>query len=354
VAPPTVAPPTVAPPIGEPGTPATPESPIKTPPASGVAVPTYRAEVPLFAALPAELRQADLAMLGNLHRRIGDETAANDQATRNAWARAIYADLDIRQGGIADARSEGHVSGLQAGTDLLASGNWRAGVYVGYLDGGADVSGNARGITARVGNNDLQSRYLGGYATWMEAGGFYADTVLQAGSHRYSVRPDLNPKASGKGSSLVASLEAGKALALADRWTLEPQAQLAYQKSSFDDVLIAGAGVRQDADSGWIGRLGVRIKGDFATGAGRLQPYARVNLYRASSGTDVATFIGPAAATRIASASGYSAAELAGGATLALNEALSLYGEIGHVFSIGGAAKVESSVQGSVGVKVRW
>lgn len=324
------------------------------------AVTAYRAEVPLFAALPAQLRQADIAMLGNLHRRVGDEAApatavaGSGDTGRQAWARAVYTDLDIHQDGVADVGSKGHVSGLQAGTDLFAAGNWRAGIYVGYLDGGADVSGNARGTSGRVGSNDLQSRYLGGYATWMDGSGWYADVVVQGGSHRYTVRPDLSLSASGKADSLTASIETGKAFALAGSWTIEPQAQLAWQRSSFDDVLIGGATVRQDAASGWIGRLGVRVKGDFATGAGRLQPYGRVNLYHAGSGTDVATFVGPAASTPIASATGYTSAEVAGGATLALSASTTLYGEVGHVFDVGGDARVKSSVQGSVGVRVAW
>ncbi|MDR6537243.1 autotransporter outer membrane beta-barrel domain-containing protein [Variovorax soli] len=341
----------------DPGIPSDPFTTVKLPLMLPIALPTYRAEVPLFAALPAQLRQGDLAMLGNLHRRIGDEDApvqGSDPAPRRAWARAIYSDLNIRQDGIAQAQSRGHVSGLQAGTDLLASGNWRAGLYLGFLDGSADVNGNARGTFGRVGANDLRSRYLGAYATWMDNSGLYADAIIQGGSHRYTVRPDGNPSAAGKGDSFTASIETGQAFALTERWTVEPQAQLIYQRAHFDAVPLAGAMVRQDADAGWIGRLGVRLKGDFATGAGRLQPYARVNLYRAGAGADIAEFVGPAGSTRFASASGYSAAEVAGGFTLALTQAASLYGELGRVFALGGDARVKSSVQGSAGVKLRW
>ena len=166
--------------------------------------------------------------------------------------------------------------------------------------------------------------------------------------------PDINPRVSGKASSFTASVEIGKPFALNERWSIEPQAQLAWQRSSFDDLVLGGARVQQDAASGWIGRLGVRVKGDIATGAGRLQPYARLNLYHASFGDDAATFIGPAGATVIASGGGYSAAEVAAGATLALTPATSLYGEIGHLWNIGGEASVKSSVQASLGIKVRW
>ena len=326
-----------------------------------ISVPTYRAEVPLFAALPAQLRQADLAMLGNLHRRVGDElapaagaAAGDPSGGRQAWARAIYSDLDIRQQGPAAADSQGHVSGVQAGTDLLANGGWRAGVYVGTLDGSANVAGNARGLVASVGSNDLKSRFVGGYATWMNGDGLYADAVLQGGSHSYTVQPYGNLNIDGKSSSLAASIEAGKAFALGEGWTIEPQAQLIHQSQRFDHVLIGGALVTQDANDGWIGRLGVRVKGDVMTAAGRLQPYGRLNVYRASSGTDVASFIGPAASTPIASAAGYTSTELAAGMTLALSASTTLYGEIGQIYSAGGDAKVQSTLQGSIGMRLRW
>ena len=326
-----------------------------------IVVPTYRAEVPLFAALPAQLRQSDLAMLGNLHRRVGDElapaagaAAGDPSGGRQAWARAVYSDLDIRQEGPASAQSQGHVSGIQAGTDLLASGAWRAGLYVGTLDGNAGVVGNARGLIASVGSNDLKSRFLGGYATWMDGDGLYADAVLQGGRHSYTVQPYGNLNIDGKASSLTASIEAGKAFALGEGWTIEPQAQLIHQSMRFDNVLIGGALVTQDAGGGWIGRLGVRVKGDVMTAAGRLQPYGRLNVYRAGSGTDVATFIGPAASTPIASPVGSTSTEVAAGMTLALTSATTLYGEVGQIYSAGGAAKVQSTLQGSIGMRLRW
>lgn len=305
--------------------------------------------MPLLAALPAQLRQGDLAMLGNLHSHAG-----NDGPDRHVWVRAIYTDLDVRQNGTVAPRSRGHVSGLQVGADLFVSGNWHFGVYAGGLEGSADVSGNANNTFGRVGNTDLRSRYLGGYANWRDAAsGWYVDTVLQAGSHRYSARPDGGFTVSGKARSVSASVEAGKSFALTDTWSIEPHVQLIRQRASFDDVSIVGAQVRQHADAGWIGRLGVSIKGDIATGAGRLQPYVRVSVYRASSGADVVDFVGPTGA-RIASASGYTATEVAGGFSLALTPATKIYGEIGRTFSAGGDARVKSSVQGTIGLRVSF
>ncbi len=347
------------PPPGQPpASPAPPGAgaPPALPAAASIGIPTYRAEVPLFAGLPSQLRQGSLTMLGNLHQRIGDEDnqVGSGESRRRAWGRLIGTDIDIRQSSLVSPHSEGRLKGLQAGTDLFAGANWRAGLYVGQLDGDVNVGGFARGVWGPVGSNDLRSQYLGGYATWTGESGFYADAVLQGGRHRYTVNPLLNLPASGKGRSLLASIEVGQSFRIAERWKIEPQMQLIHQRLALDDATILGARVQQRSDNGWLARAGVRLKGEFATAAGTLQPYARVNLYRASSGNDIARFIGPAAATDIASSTGHGTAELAGGFTLALNATASLYGEVGKLWAIGGESRIKSGVQGSMGVRVRW
>ena len=329
--------------------------------AIAVQVPTYRAEVPLLSALPSQLRQMDLAMIGNLHQRIGDDDVkgsgpASTGTERRAWGRVIATDIDIRQQGTVSPHSNGNVKGFQAGTDLLATSNWRAGVYVGQLDGSAKVSGFARGVAnLGVGSNDLRSQYLGAYGTWTADSGLYADAVLQAGRHRYTVEPLSTARSAGKGDSLMASIEVGQAFALgASGWKIEPQLQLIHQHMGLNDTAIAGAGVRQDSDDGWIARIGVRLKGEIATGLGTLQPYGRFNVYKASSGTDVVRFIGAAATTDITSRTGSTVSELAGGLTLALNQTTSVYGEVGKLWASGGDAKVKSALQGSLGLRIKW
>jgi outer membrane autotransporter protein len=332
--------------------------------AAGATVPNYRAEVPLFAALPQQLRQADLAMLGNLHQRIGDEPAGMAAATgtatdadgkrRNAWGRVVSTRIDVRQQGTVDPSSRGRVDGFQVGTDLLAGKDWRAGVYVGQLDGRVATSGFAGGTWGGVGSNDLRSRYLGLYGTYMNASGFYADAVLQAGNHRVNAEPLGNATAPVRGDSLLASIEAGRSFALGRGWRIEPQVQLIHQRIDLDDTAISGATVQHDAGNGWIARAGVRVKGEMTTSAGLLQPYGRVNVYGATHGTDIARFVGPAASTDIATRTGGTWAEAAVGSTLAIDRTWSVYGEVGRLFSAGGDTRVKSGVQGSIGVKARW
>ncbi|UST53977.1 autotransporter outer membrane beta-barrel domain-containing protein [Comamonadaceae bacterium OTU4NAUVB1] len=366
-------------PVTTPATPTTPVAPttgasqdstlsatVRPGPAApaGAPVPSYRAEVPLFAALPQQLRQADLAMLGNLHQRIGDEPAGRAAATgtatdadgrrRSAWGRVISTRIDVRQQGTVDPSSRGRVDGFQAGADLFAAGDWRAGVYVGQLDGRVATSGFAGGTRGGVGANDLRSRYLGAYGTYMNASGFYADAVLQAGDHRVNAEPLGNATAPVRGDSVLASIEAGQSFALGRGWRVEPQVQLIHQRIDLDDTALSGATVRHDAGNGWIARVGVRLKGEVTTAAGPLWPYARVNVYGASHGTDIARFAGPAAATDIATRTGGTWAEAAVGGTLALGRTWSVYGEAGRLASAGGDTRVKSGVQGSVGVKARW
>ena len=130
--------------------------------------------------------------------------------------------------------------------------------------------------------------------------------------------------------------------------------QLVHQRLSLDDTGIVGATVHQNTDGGWMARAGVRIKGEFQTGMGTLQPYARVNVYKRGSGTDVTSFIGPAASTPILTRTGGTSSEVALGATWQLSQSTSLYGEVGKLWASGGDAKTKGGVNGSLGVKVRW
>jgi len=336
-----------------------------TAPSLGSQIPTYRAEVPMLAALPEQLRQGNLVMLGSSRVRMGDDDArvgrndAGDETgapLRSAWGRVISTNINISQQGTVSPRSEGQLTGLQAGTDLWADRNWRAGVYVGRLEGDARTRGFARGVfDLAVGSNDLRSDYLGLYGSFTSDVGFYADAVLQGGRHRYTAGPlDSSPSASGKGKSTLLSLEVGQSFALGSDWKIEPQLQLVHQRVNLDDVALFGARVSQDTDSGWIVRAGVRLKGQIAAGAGVLQPYARLNVYRTSSGTDVARFIGPAGVTDIGTRTGGTSTELAAGATLAVGERTSLYAEAGKLFASGGNARVKSGINASLGMRVKW
>lgn len=321
----------------------------------------YRAEVPLLSALPAQLRQADMAMLGDLRKRMGDEgtqatTSSDTGASRRVWGRILRTDPKISQQGTVSPESSGHLTGFQAGLDLYADQSIKAGIYVGQLEGDMSVKGFASGVDRKyVGFNNLRTRYLGVYGTWQDQSGLYADAVLQGADYRSDLRTAGDTaQARTKGSGWLASLEMGKAFAVTSNWQIEPQAQIIYRKLSIDDTALSLATVKNKADDDWTVRLGARIKGNFATGAGVLQPYGRINVYKASNTTDIASFAAPGGTTDIKAKGGYTATEMAAGASLQINPRTSVYGELGKLWANGGDSRVKSGVQASIGVKVQW
>ncbi|WP_088157986.1 autotransporter-associated beta strand repeat-containing protein [Achromobacter xylosoxidans] len=321
--------------------------------------PAYREEVPLLSSLPAQLRQADMAMLGDMRKRMGDEAAQGaidlDPGHR-AWARVLRTAPTITQQGTVNPESSGHLNGFQAGVDVYASRNLRAGLYVGQLDGDMGVRGFSSGMERKyAGYNNLRGRYVGLYGTWQHDSGLYADAVIQGADYRSSLRTaDTGAGATTKGHGWLASLEVGKPIALGSSWQLEPQAQIIYRKLNLDDTTLSLAKVKNDADDDWTLRLGARVKGSYSIGGTVLQPFARVNLYKASNTTDVASFSAPAGTTDIRAKGGYTSTELAVGAMVQLTKSTSLYGDVGKLWANSGDGRVKTGAQGSIGLKVLW
>jgi hypothetical protein len=96
------------------------------------------------------------------------------------------------------------------------------------------------------------------------------------------------------------------------------------------------------------------VKGEINTGIGRVQPYARVNAYKTSNGTDVSRFINGNTTTDISAPTGGSSSELAAGVTLPLMASASLYFEVGKAWSLGGDVEERSAFTGSIGLRMYW
>lgn len=369
----------------EPGNPTAPTEPGATPQAPVViSVPTYRAEVPIIAALPAQIHQSNLVMLGSMRVRQGnassstvaqpstpaptakltgsneslivDLTAAAKPQERQAWGRAIAADIKLGQGGAVSPTSNGSVSGFQAGTDVWVSpaGDWKAGAYFGQLNGHTRVNGFSSGLANNyAGTTDLKSRFLGAYATYQQDG-LYVDNVLQYSRHDNTISTLFGASARSKSSGILASVEVGKAFPVSENWSVEPQAQLIYEKNNFDDIQLGATRVKTDSKGVFTGRLGVQFKGDIATQHGLVQPYARVSLYKSSSGNTNNTYMNAAANTVIGTPGGSSFSEVAVGAVWQVQPTVAIYGEVSQLNRLGGSSSTRSATQGSMGVKVSW
>ncbi|WP_239375022.1 autotransporter outer membrane beta-barrel domain-containing protein [Snodgrassella gandavensis] len=313
----------------------------------------YRKEVPLYAAVGAQLRQADSTMLGNMHQRLGNSAQSD---SRMSWGRVIATRADIQQNGATDARSEGDYTGLQLGSDIWQHNGWNVGGYVGYLHGDLDVDGFANGVNGSVGKNATKSYFLGAYGNYTHNNGAYVDLVLQGARHNVDIKPDGNANSKQKGHGVTASVEAGKPFSVGNSaWKLEPQAQISHQWLDLDDSNISGnTTVKQGHDDAWLFRVGARMEGNYQTGKGTVRPHARVNLFYSPNGTDHTTFTTRNASTTLHSGGGHTSTEVAVGGSYDVNDNVSVYGEVGHTWSNGGDTKVKAPVSGSVGLKVLW
>lgn len=320
---------------------------------AGSSAPAYRPETALYSALPEQISQADLLMLGDYRQREGDSTATAGVGS-GLWVRAMNADMRIRQSGTVAPSGSLRLSGLQVGADLWRRGNWRAGAYVGYLYGHAQVSGAVDGGNGTAGRNTLDGGFVGGYGTYLAANGGYADLVLQGAWHALTLDSTDNGSSTTSSPTLSASLELGRPFAVGN-WQIEPQVQVVRQWLQVENSSVSGATtVSVDAGRVWLARAGLRFKTSYRTSVGRFEPYARAALYRASAGNCVSTFSTASVNTTISGSMAYTSTRLAGGATLALTDQSSVYGEVGRLWSDGGTTGLSAPVQASLGVRTRW
>ncbi len=326
----------------------------------------YRPDVPGFDTLGAIIRQADLAVLGTLHQRVGDEQpwradVAEDQQSR-FWMRYLVKSVDQQINDPLQSRTSSNYNGMQVGGDLYQDAQWRAGIYGTFLDNDTSISGKNGDINSLAYNSTF-STYIGGYATWTDESGFYVDNVLQYGYHAVDLKNGLSRETvHPDGNSFAASVEIGRPWHLGDSaLKIEPQAQLIYQYSDFDSVTLDGASktrVDVNPDGALIGRIGARVTADYDTDYGQVKPYVRINYWTMlSNGEDKVKFANTAnnaGTTTLYADQQYNMTEAAMGATWAVSEKVQAYTEVGRAWSSGGDAHVEANISASLGVKMRF
>ncbi|MBR0656481.1 autotransporter family protein [Plastoroseomonas arctica] len=328
----------------------------------GSTVPLYRPEAALYAPIPAIGRQMGLVGLGTLHERVGEEENIRDlEGSRpyanGGWARAIGERSETRWDGTVDARVTGDLVGLQAGFDILRyqapSGHRdHVGVYAAYLDYNGSANGFALGQQGlRVGRLTLSGPAAGAYWTHFGPSGWYLDAVVQAHWFDVTARSDYSSRLTTNGSGLTASLEGGYPIRFGANWQVEPQAQLIWQSVSIDRSRDAFSSVSWDEGDAVTGRLGARVQYTGRDETTLWQPYAKVNLWHAFSGTDRAT-LGNSAP--IENRYGDTALEVGAGVTARISRTTSFYAHADYRWSLDGERTRQTAVQGAVGIRVNF
>lgn len=260
-----------------------------------IEVPDFRAEFPLMSAVTPIALEYGYAMLDTLHERVGESWNSlpvipgyedrlargrngSNQVVRvpvargtvdqgkwfsGAWGRVI-GDRGFRDNDNFGRRGPDYdytFAGLQAGLDIFAreqadGTSDKAGFYVGYGQIDANVKGAWKG---RAGTVDMDAYTLGGYWTHKAAQGWYSDAVIQGTWYSADARSIHGQQLKPDGFGIIASLEGGYAFRLGDGFAIEPQAQLAYQNVSFDEVSDAYGRFEFSDGESLRARLGVRL-----------------------------------------------------------------------------------------------
>ncbi|WP_333853213.1 autotransporter-associated beta strand repeat-containing protein [Leclercia sp.] len=316
-------------------------------------------EASLFSGINSQIRFADLAMLGNLHQRVGDDVAYSENGdNQRVWVRMISRMDKIGLNDATETSTTNYSLGMQAGVDLYADPDWKAGLYTSFVDNNSSVYGWGEKGYGQTGDVKDNAFYVGGYATWFADNGFYVDNVLQYGFHNLRIMPkdagsqSYNPDA----HSLAASVEVGKPFRLGESaWQLEPQAQLIYQFSHVSGASMDGLSrteMKVKDGNAVTARIGARLVGDYDTHNGKFQPYGRVNLWQGFGGTDKVTFSNSGGNTTLSSSKQFSTTEVAAGMTWTVQKDFQVYAEVGSHFSNSSdKTHYRTPVEASLGVK---
>ena len=236
-------------------------------------------EIATYGVVQPIARQLGMTMLGTLHERTGDTSLVSitgapcvtnggtpDGIYRKApvkaptdclnagwgpsvWGRVLGQQINNHYGAFADPRASGQVLGFQSGIDLWR-GEWipghrdAAGIYVGYANANVDVSGlvtneAATGYVLRhTGGLNLDAWSGAAYWTHYGPGDWYVDAVAQATHYEGSASTQF-ARLGTTGFGFLSSLETGYPIhlpVLGPGFVLEPQAQIVWQRVSFDDA----------------------------------------------------------------------------------------------------------------------
>ncbi|MBB3773771.1 outer membrane autotransporter protein [Angulomicrobium tetraedrale] len=332
------------------------------------ALPNLRPEVAVDTALPAIASQYSMAVLGTHAEREAARANPSGGHPSAGWAR-LFGETGSQgaSGGTAATQLNRFLSnspsydidlaGLQAGYDLLMSNPGEAiqnviGFYVG--------AGQARGSVDAVyggsaGKVSMDGYTLGAYWTHSQASGLTIDTVLQGTFFDASASSLAGETLDTDGLSLIASLEAGYRFDLGGGWAIEPQAQLVYQRLSFDDGADSFGSIDYDAAKDVLGRIGARVGRAWVLESGtKLTGSARASLWHAfGDGTEVvfADLAGTNPAS-FDSGPGGTWVQLGLDASMTISETVSLFASGDYEVRVDNAQG--HAVGGRIGISVSW
>lgn len=251
--------------------------------------PLYREEVPTYTAVPAMALMFGRSTIGTLHDRLGEREQDLGKSGMAVWGRALGGRVkwDAEDGGV---YNEGpafsmNTRAFQAGVDVVNSASGQGGTVVGLYGLYGEDRGRVRDFDMTEAGRARFDAYAGGlYATHYDPSGWYADAVAQVTRYKARAGSGNFDDVEIEGTGYAGSLELGKAFALGNGLSLEPQAQVIYQSIDFADTADEAAEVQFSDAQSLAGRLGLRLTRDsqwnLGSGPLPLQGWLRANVWR--------------------------------------------------------------------------
>ena len=136
-------------------------------------------------------------------------------------------------------------------------------------------------------------------------------------------------------------------------FVLEPEAQIVWQRVSFDDANDGLGQVGLGTTSGTSGRIGLRGRWTIVSNDGEVwQPYVRANLWRDWGAQATTTFSGADLVPLLEQATRL---QLGGGLSVKVNTNVSFYANADYQLAVGNTdGGKRDGVRGAAGVRYTW
>lgn len=259
----------------------------------------YRLEVPVVMATPALAHRLGLDVLGTYHDRVGEGDAvfgARPGTARGGDGQRVWGRIFGRSGKVGGGsdrvraleqhgpRYDFDLSGFQLGMNLHDQidddgTHDVASVYFAATHASARVDS----VTgSRAGKISMDGYTVGASWTHRKPEGAYVDAVAQLTRYDHvNVRAVQGDTIRPDGWGVTLSIEGGYPFELDEHWSLEPQAQLVYQRIDLGGRTHDRSGlIDLDDSTATYGRLGARLTRDWKNADGhRRTVWARANLW---------------------------------------------------------------------------
>lgn len=331
-------------------------------------VPNYRPEVSLYTAVPSMALMVSRAMLDTLHERVGDETLLRtgvpnagkdgDKAFNGAWARVIgQKGSRMSDGGIYGVDGPAfdyQLAAVQLGSDLYRAQNTdNSRDHAGVMFSTGRITGDVTHADGtKAGSNGINATTVGVYWTHFSPNDWYVDAVAQGTRYDVKSSPTRMAGLTSHGLGYALSLETGYPIALENRWRVEPQAQLIYQRIGLADGSDPAAQVRFGNAQSLLGRVGVRVAKDWGDTPERPRStWFRASVWQEFHGTTTTSFSSADGWVPFTSSMPATVLDLQAGVTAQVTRTASFYASVGYQISSDGRLH---GYDGKLGVRWNW